>query len=147
MFNYKNVLNIILFFISLSISISCDSVESNETGTVQILYNGIEKGEYGKAASFLLINDSTEIIEFWGYDEKSPLYSSEVLTDTGWTYLMWNWCGTGASPVKFSPGDRIKFITPLPNIDCTWRVILGVKVAESEEYYTVKSKEIVYSIH
>jgi len=145
-FTIKNNIIIILQFIILSILFSCNNVESYKSGAVQIRYTGVEEGEYGSVASFLLVNDSTETVEFWAYGEEFPHYSTEVLTDTGWIYLMWNWCGTGTSPVEFKPGDKMKFTTSLPNYNCTWRVLLGVSVVDSENYYTVKSNEIIYSI-
>ena len=146
MFKGNNILNLVLVFISLFIAASCDTVESNEPGTLHINYNGIEEGEYGSVATFLIVNDSTETISYWGYDEKNPHYSTEVLTDTGWTYLMYNWCGTGTIPIELEPGTYSKFTTPLPSYGCTWRVMLGVSVLESEKYYTLKSDKIDHSV-
>ncbi len=145
MFNTSRTLQTIMLFLSISILFSCDTVNSNESGTLHIKYIGIEKVEYGTVAAFLLVNDTTETINYLAYGEENPHYSTEVLTDSGWTYLMWNWCGTGTSPVHFEPGSKMKFTTALPRYDCTWRVILSVSVVSSDKFYTLKSENIEYS--
>ena len=146
MLNKKHLLPFFLPLISLSFLFSCDTLESNESGTVKIIYSGIEESQNGSVAAFLLVNDTTETVQFWAYGEEAPLFSTEVLSDTGWTYLMYNWCGTGSSPIELDPGSKTKFTTSLPHYDCTWRVILGISVANSDKYYNVKSNEIEFSI-
>ena len=142
MFTIKNILNFILLFTFLLLVCSCDAVESNESGTLHIKYTGVEEGEYGTVATFLMGNDTTETISYLAYGEESPHYSTEVLTDSGWTYLMWNWCGTGTTPVDLKPGAKTKFTTALPDYECTWRVVLGISVVGSDKYYTLKSDKI-----
>ncbi len=146
MFNNKYLLPIFLLFLSISILYSCDTVQSNSSGTLQIRYTGIEESDHGSVAAFLLVNDTTETVVFSAYEGGTPHYSAEVLTDTGWTYLMWNWCATGTSPTELKPGSKKKFTTSLPTYDCTWRVILDISVAESEKYYTLKSDVIEFTL-
>jgi len=146
MFSIKKHLILIPIILSASLFYSCDTVQSNESGTLHIKYTGIEEGEYGTVASFLIVNDTTATVNFWAYGGETPLYSTEVLTDSGWTYLMHSWCATGASSIEFKAGARKRFVTSLPNYDCTWRVILGVSIVDSEKYYTLKSDEIEFIV-
>ena len=146
MFNTSRVLQTIMLFLSISYLLSCNTVENNEYGKVHIKYMGTEESPNGSVAAFQLVNDTTETIHYLAYGEGNPHYSTEVLTDSGWTYLMWNWCGTGTSPVDFEPGAKMKFTTALPMYDCTWRVILSVSIVSSDKFYTLKSEKIEYSV-
>jgi|GEM_PF-393393 len=95
-------------------------------GTVQLVYNGISTEESVTAANFTLYNDSTVTIHYFAYDENNLHYSSEVLSDTGWAYLFWNWCGTGAEYLPLEPQQEISFRTSLPPTSCTWRLLVNI---------------------
>ncbi len=126
---YMLVLLTSLLFTGL---LACESVEderlfeNSPRSALQISYNGIQTEQGVSLASFTLINDSTESIQYFAYSQALPHYSTEELSDSGWVYLFWNWCGTGADWHLLDPGSMIEFTTPLPDHDCTWRVVLSV---------------------
>jgi len=112
--------------------LSCESVETDMYmeydgyPNVRIEYNGITSNSDILQASFTLVNDSTASLQYYAYDIDSPHYSTEVLSDSGWVYLFWNWCGTGADWYPLEAGTSIDFNTTLPSHSCTWRVVLSI---------------------
>ncbi|NQV50590.1 MAG: hypothetical protein HQ507_08835 [Candidatus Marinimicrobia bacterium] len=137
-------------FIILTLIWNCEVVEPNEaitakdTDAIRINYNGITQDEGQSLASFSIVNDSTESIQYFGYDPQSMHYSTEMLTDTGWVYLSWNWCGTGASYYPLEPDSQIEFRTGLPSNSCTWRVLLNISDMELTTSHMLKSESIQY---
>lgn len=96
-------------------------------------------------ASFTMVNDSPESIKYFAYDATSPHYSTEALADTGWAYLMWNWCGTGAEYFNLGTDLSFNFLVMLPNENCTWRVILNTTDMDDSNYRILRSESIEYS--
>lgn len=151
---YNRVLTIFCFTLFIGLLIECDSVtpkklignDNPDYGTVHIVYNGITSEDHQSVASFSLINDSTEAIQYFAYSKHSLHYSTEVLTDTGWVYLMWNWCGTGASYYVLEVDSSVQFCTVLPQDNCTWRVLVDITDMEYENHYTLRSEEIDFSV-
>lgn len=117
-----------------------------EPGRVQILYKGIVNDDGTSWAMFTLVNDSTEDLEYFAYNAAQPHYSTEMLSDTGWTWLMWNWCGTGASYHTLGSGEEVDFKTGLPHLDCTWRVILSATCDPETSGFIVRSRAIDFAI-
>lgn len=117
-----------------------------EPGSVQILYRGIVDEGDQSWAMFTLTNDSTEDIEYFAYSAMQPHFSTEMLSDSGWTWLFWNWCGTGASYFPLKSGSSMDFKTGLPHLDCTWRVVLSASCDPDEGGFIVSSRPIDYTL-
>lgn len=114
-------------------------------GRVQILYKGITTEDSIEWANFTLLNDSTVDISYFAYNANHPHYSTQMLSDTGWVWLMWNWCGTGASYLPLESGTSMDFRTGLPHLDCTWRVILGIHCDSGSNDFILGSDPIPYT--
>ena len=114
--------------------------------SVHLEYNGIIPTENGQMASFSMVNDSTHAIQYFAYSEEYPLYSAEALTDTGWTNLMWGWCGTGAEFYPLEPNSTIDFLGMLPTYSCTWRLVLDITDMDSVSSHRLRSENIIYTI-
>lgn len=134
------------------IMLSCGVVDTQETlkkeiaeGTPYVTYNGIVSEDGNSQASFTMVNDSTETIQYFAYSATAPHYSTEVLSDTGWVYLLWNWCGTGADYISLEPGSSFDFVTQLPYEDCSWRVLISVANLDYSNSYILRSEAIEYS--
>ena len=128
---------------------SCEAPEDEKLTNhsdelIRIDFLAVESTDQGDIASFLLVNDSTASVQYFAYDQTFPHYSTEVQNDTGWTYLFWNWCGTGADYWPLEPGAQVEFTTMLPQESCTWRVRLGVSDTELSTSYTLYSESIEY---
>jgi len=140
---------VVLFLLSL-LFISCgivDTKEPRETleiGQPYIIYNGIVSNNGSSQASFTMVNDSTETIQYFAYTPAEPHYSAEVLTDSGWVYLFWNWCGTGAEYFSLESDSSFEFTTNLPYESCTWRVMINVSDQEGTNTYFVRSEGLEY---
>ena len=142
----KVIINVILFVLVI---VSCDVFEPEEAlkqeGTIHLQYDGIVSTQSGDKAAFTLVNDSTAGIQYFAYDATSPHYSTEALADTGWAYLNWNWCGTGAEYFELESGTSIQFYTSLPYESCTWRVMLSLAPMDLTSSRILRSDEITYS--
>ena len=131
---------------------ACDTIEPDENleqerlESIHLDYEGIVQLEWGQAASFNLVNDSTETIQYFAYSEDSPLYNAEVLADTGWTILWWGWCGTGAEYFDLEPGSEVAFYSMLPPTSTTWRLLLSVADPGEENYQWIRSENIHYTV-
>lgn len=138
-------------FLILALLVSCGVVDNDEQLTQQetellyIDYLGIVSVDGGNAASFSLVNDSTDAIQFFGYSESFPLYNAETLSDTGWTNMMWGWCGTGAEFQVLEPDSSIHFLTVLPNSSVTWRLVLDISDMDSVHPRRLRSENINYT--
>ena len=130
---------------------ACEAVEEDFMAEkslqseVYIAYNGIIQTENGTAASFTVVNDSSASIQYFGYSENAPHYSTEVLTDTGWVYLFWNWCGTGAEWQVLERDASFNFDTGLPYEESTWRIVLNVSATENLYANELRSQAISYT--
>lgn len=131
--------------------ISCDLFGPEENlgnevlDAVRIEYLGSTSSSYADLATFKLVNDSTSSIQYFAYDVSSLHYSTEVLTDTGWVYLFWNWCGTGAEYFELEAGTSIDFKTFLPDTSCTWRLLVSVSDMTGSNGYILYSENLDYS--
>jgi len=119
--------------------------EQTENESVHLDYNGIIATDEGSLASFTLVNDSTHTIQYFAYSESTILYNEEALTDTGWTNLMWGWCGTGAEYYPLQPGESIDFEAFLPLSSCTWQLVLEITGTNLEYIGQIRSKNIIYT--
>ncbi len=145
--NFKII--ILAFMVSL-VFLNCEAVAPDESlfledpEPVRIIYNGLAQEQNASLASFTLVNDSADSLQYFGYDQQSMHYSTEALADTGWTYLFWNWCGTGADYHILEPDNQVDFYTSLPNQSCTWRVVLSISDMDSSNTYLLKSESLLY---
>jgi len=146
----KHIVTLLSILWVLVLIWNCDAVDPDEAmrledpGAVRIIYNGLSQEGDASLASFTIVNDSTESIQYFAYDSHSMHYSTETLTDTGWVYLSWNWCGTGASYFTLEPEDKVDFYTSLPNTSCTWRVVLSIADLELSTSYLLWSESLLY---
>lgn len=122
-----------------------DEKKREGVNAVRIEYLGETSGTYADLASFNLVNDSTASIQYFAYDKISPHYSTEALTDTGWVYLFWNWCGTGAEYFELEAGASVEFTTLLPDTSCTWRVLVSVTDMSLTNGYILRSENLEFT--
>lgn len=123
-----------------------DRVELNiQPGVVQIIYEGLEAGEYGDVGVFQVINDSSATVHYMGYAPAAPFYTSEALADTGWTPVIWGWCGTGAQLLELKPDSSFELIIQPPDYSCTWRVGISITDTLFEEGYQLLSEPLQYT--
>ena len=115
-------ITLLVLMVSCEINNPEENLTGEGAGTIRLEYQGLEWAEGGFMPSFSLVNDSTETIQYYGYGETYPLYSAEALADTGWTNLMWGWCGTGAEFYSLEPSSSIQFLGMLPSYSCTWQI-------------------------
>jgi len=137
-----------VIFTVLVTLISCnlfgpEKTQENEgVDAVRIEYLGSSTSGNTDLATFKLVNDSTSSIQYFAYDITSLHYSTEVLTDTGWVYLFWNWCGTGAEYFELEAGSSVEFQTFLPDSSCTWRVLTSISDMTGSNGYILRSESL-----
>ncbi len=148
----QQMMKLFKILVSLSFLVSCGIMDPDENqlggdeGSIHIEYLGQEWTEGGYAPLFSLVNDSTETVQYFGYSESYPLFSAEALSDTGWTNLMWGWCGTGASFYALEPDSSIQFLGMSPSYSCTWRLVLDITEMDSLSSRRLRSENIIYTI-
>ena len=144
------IIKVGVLFISAVVLWNCEAVAPDESltlddpGVIRIIYNGLSQDGERSQASFTLVNDSTESIQYFAYDPVSMHYSTEALADTGWAYLAWNWCGTGADYQPLEAGNQVDFFTDLPATSCTWRVVLNIADMDLTTSYMLRSESLLY---
>ena len=143
---FSKVFVVMVLLVSCGLNDPEGNLEGERSGTVYMEYNGMVWAEGGFAPSFSLVNDSSATIQYFAYSETYPLFNAEALSDTGWTNLMWGWCGTGAEFITLEPDSSIKFMGFLPNYSCTWRLVLDIIEIDSVNSHQIRSENIVYTI-
>lgn len=149
--------NAFILLVILVVFTACDVIDPDEklnrqiseqtdNESVHLDYNGIISTDEGQVASITLANDSTHTIQYFAYSESFLLYNEEARTDTGWTNLMWGWCGTGAEYYPLQPGESINFEAFLPLSSCTWRLVLEIAGLNMEYIGQIRSENIIYNI-
>ena len=143
----RSLIGVLILF---PLFIACDPLEDLthpqfKEGRVQVLYEGITTTGGGERAEFSLINDSTTTVEYFAYSVDQPHYSTEMLSDTGWVYLFWNWCGTGASNLELPADSSQTFYASLPYESCTWRMMISIWDPGAESGYILYSEPIIYT--
>ncbi len=146
MMNLMKVLVLVVFLVSCGILDPDENLKGKDEGAIRLDYLGLEWAEGGFVPSFSLVNDSIEAIQYFGYAQSNPLFSAEALTDTGWTNLMWGWCGTGAEFYPLEPGSSIQFLGITPSNSCTWRLVLYITEMDSVTSHMIRSENIIYTI-
>ena len=58
---------------------------------------------------FVLRNDSSLVVRYYGYDPRTPNYSLATRVHGGWRYLGRVYCGTGSGLQRLEPGAAIEF--------------------------------------
>ncbi|NQT64507.1 MAG: hypothetical protein HQ556_16210 [Candidatus Marinimicrobia bacterium] len=140
------VLVALIFLVSCELTGPDENLMNEGEGTIRLEYRGLEWAEGGFMPSFSLVNDSTETIQYFGYGVSYPLYNAEALADTGWTDLMWGWCGTGAEFYPLEPDSSIQFLGMLPSYSCTWRLVLYITEMDSVSSRILRSENIIYTL-
>jgi hypothetical protein len=69
-----------------------------------------------------VINNLDKTLWYSGYQEGSPIYTTHILSDTGWVYSGPGWCGTGLIKVVFNPGSHFTISVLKPDTKRVWRV-------------------------
>ena len=146
MMQISKVLVVMVLLVSCGINNPEEKLEGERSGTVFLEYNGMVSTRGGDVPSFTLMNDSTETIQYFGYSKIYPLFNAEAHTDTGWTHLMWGWCGTGAEYFNLDPDSSISFMGFSPNYSCTWRLVLDIVEIDSVNFRQIRSENIIYTI-
>ena len=121
---------------------SCDNfLTSEEKDSVSLEYLG--KGtEFQNMAQFKLVNNSNEIIEYWGYSPSSPLYDFQIRKGTNWIRYGLGWCGNGAKVNELAPNVSIKLTTSKPDSLCIWRLTFDYSIKGSDEFEIIFSEPI-----
>jgi hypothetical protein len=72
--------------------------------------------------TFKVINNLDKTIWYSGYQQGSPIYATQIISDTGWVYSGPGWCGTGLTKIEFRPGSSFTISVLKPDTDREWRV-------------------------
>jgi hypothetical protein len=107
----------IIYFVSCSTNFS-PIVDVSREYTVSIEPTG--KSENG-FIEFKFSNTINETLWFIGYSKNSPLYLTQIMSDTGWVYYG-GWCGTGTKLFQFAPFKSFYLNVVAPSRNTTWRV-------------------------
>lgn len=82
---------------------------------------------------FRFRNVSAESAGYHAYSKSSPLYLTQVMTDTGWVNQI-GWCGTGVSTYYLAPYESITVDILRPDNSLMWRVGLYTTCQSDESY-------------
>ena len=102
-----------------------DGIIINSTGQSQ---DGIYK--------FKISNTQESSVWYLGYQEHSPIYTTQVLSDTGWVYSGLGWCGTGLMKIEFNPGDSFMIDVKKPDTNRPWRagILIYINIEDNDRY-------------
>jgi len=142
----SKVFVVMVLLVSCGINDPDGNIEGERLGTVYMEYNEMVWAEGGFVPRFSLVNDSSATIQYFGYSKTYPLFNAEALSDTGWTNLMWGWCGTGVEYFSLNPDSSISFSFFLPYYSCTWRLVLDITELVSVSSRRLYSENIVYTL-
>jgi len=146
MIQIGNIVVIMVLLISCGVTDPDDTLEADPSGTIYIEYNGMVATESSLTPSFSLVNDSTVTIQYFGYSKINPLFNAEAKTDTGWTHLMWGWCGTGADYFALDPDSSVTFLGLLPSYSCTYRLVLDIIELDTSTSRQIRSESIDFTL-
>ncbi len=130
---YLLLVTIFLFSCKNGVAPTSDSIQIMPTGKIE-----------GEKFEFVVRNNSSSPVWYNGYGKGSPIYITSVLSDTGWAFSSYAWCGTGVMDVKFEPNEAFKIAISKPNNNKDWnkkwRVSLFIKKdknGEAKEYWSL----------
>jgi hypothetical protein len=115
--NIAFIISIIFYFISCNTDSSpLGYIDSGYI--VSVVPTGRSQNGF---VEFKFSNTLDDTLWYWGYNKNSPLYLTQIFSDTGWVYYG-GWCGTGVRKIEFAPYEsfRVNVIKPSPNT--AWRV-------------------------
>lgn len=94
-------------------------------------------------ATLTLSNSTDAPVYYFGFGQANPLKTVEVLTDTGWSAIIWDWCGTGAELQQVKPHSAAEILAPALRRNVKTRVTFSIAQSPEEEYHTLSSNEFV----
>lgn len=97
----------------------------------------------GEQANLLLSNTTDTPVYYLGFGKEHPLKKVEVLTDTGWCTVMWDWCGTGAELQQIPSHSSAVILAPAPQRNVKTRVTFSITHSPEGEYSILTSDEFV----
>lgn len=119
---------------------ACDqpsSVSPGESVTLSLA------GTTGEHVQLRLVNRTLDTLYYWGFSKSSPLKRIEILTDTGWSVLLWDWCATGAEQQAVSPMGAAIIDAPLLQHKTSTRLIMHYSRNYNGELRELKSQEYI----
>lgn len=132
--------NILCLLCALLIAHCSDSTVSTASdNTVSLTYITATESE----AELKLSNTTDNSILYLGYSKSTPLKRVEVLTDTGWATVAWDWCATGANRQEVKPNESVIVYAPVLRRNVTTRVLIGYHVQSEGEYVNLISNEFI----
>lgn len=105
--------------------------------SVSLLFASVDEQQ----ATLVLINSTNAPVSYLGFGQAHPLKTVEVLSDTGWTAVLWDWCGTGAELQTVQPYSSVEIIAPAIRRHATTRVKFSIILSPDEEYRVLTSDE------
>jgi hypothetical protein len=94
-------------------------------------------------ATLILINSTDAPVSYLGFGQAHPLKTVEVLTDTGWSAILWDWCGTGAETQLVQPHSSVEIIAPVIRRNVTTRVTFGI-IQQPDEAYRILTSNVFF---
>jgi hypothetical protein len=97
----------------------------------------------GEQANLLLTNTTETPVYYLGFGKEHPLKKVEVLTDTGWCAVLWDWCGTGAELQEVPSHSSAVIIAPAQRHNIKTRVAFSITHAPDGAYEVLTSDEFI----
>lgn len=127
-----------LIFLILIMCFSCktdfsDLGDFDNEYDVLIVPTGNSNSDY---IEFKFLNTSDHTLWYRGMGKESPIYSEQILSDSGWVSYIWWRCLTGSNMYKLAPYKSLKSNVPQPDKNAPWRVgLLTRRELDGENYY------------
>ncbi len=118
---------------------SDSSIAPVSDNTVSLTFIAATESE----AELELSNTTDSSIFYLGYSKSTPLKRVEVLSDTGWTTVAWDWCATGASSQEVLPNESVIVYAPVMRRNVTTRVLFGYHTQPEGDYVNLVSNEFI----
>ena len=93
---------------SSTVSATRDEASQSARGLVTLKWLGVDVSDPG-SQRFVLRNDSTLVVRYYGFDPRMPHYSLATKIRGGWRDLKLIWCETGSGLRRLEPGTSIEF--------------------------------------
>ncbi len=119
----------------------CSNLISPPSLDQPILLTFIDATEFD--VQLLLTNNSPNSVVYFGFSKSSPLKTVEILSDTGWSVVVWDWCGTGAERQEVKPNESAIILAPIIRKHVKTRVAFGYRSAENSEFTKLVSSEYI----
>ncbi len=129
-----------LFFLSLLFT-TCSDLVSTSSPDNTVSFTFIEATEFD--VKLLLTNNTTESVLYLGFSKSSPLKTVEVLSDTGWTVVIWDWCATGADRHEVKPNESAIILGPIIRKQVKTRISFGYQSTKNGDFRKLTSEEYI----